>query len=128
MDLDTNNVIRPCFLVIDYEYPDSISSRKLVLETAKYNVITAYSAREALETFRQFPKVAGVVMHEELGDMDCTSLVKELREINPDALLIVTSSRGYAECGPVDHHLDSFNPGELLSLLRKLVPNPLEPA
>ncbi len=128
MSLDTSNVIRPCFLVIDYEYPDSISSRKLVLETAKYNVITAYSAREALETFRQFPKVAGVVMHEEVADMECGALVKELREIRPDALLIVTSSHGFADCGAVDHHLDNFNPAELLSLLRKLVPNPLEHA
>jgi CheY-like chemotaxis protein len=124
--LDTNSVIRPCFLVVDYEYPDSISSRKLVLETAKYNVITAYSAREGLETFRQFPKVAGIVMPAELPDMDCATLVKELREINPNALVIVTSSHGYADCGAVDHHLDSFNPGELLSLLRKVVPNPLE--
>jgi hypothetical protein len=42
------------FHVIDHEFPDSISTRKLVLETAKYNVITAYSGREAVETFRLF--------------------------------------------------------------------------
>ena len=119
-------MIRPCFLVVDYEYPDSISSRKLVLETAKYNVITAYSAREALETFRLFPNVSGVVMHEELGDMECAELVKELRAVRKDVLLVVTSSHGFADCGSVDHHLDNFNPAELLALLRKLVPNPLE--
>lgn len=119
-------MIRPCFLVIDYEYPDSISSRKLVLETAKYNVITAYSAREGLETFRLFPNVSGVVMHEEVADMDCATLVKELRAIKPDVLLVVTSSHGFAECGAVDHHLNNFNPAELLSLLRRLVPNLLD--
>lgn len=36
-------MIRPCFLVIDREFPGSISTRKLVLETAKFNVLTAYS-------------------------------------------------------------------------------------
>ena len=50
-------VIRPCFLVIDHEFPDSISTRKLVLETAKYNVITAYSGNEAVETLKLFPNV-----------------------------------------------------------------------
>ena len=121
----TGCVIRPCFLVIDYEFPDSISSRKLVLETAKYNVITAYSAAEAIETFRQYPHVSGVVMHEEVNDMHCKALVEELRAIRPDVLLVVTSSHGYADCGVVDHHLDSFNPGALLELLNKLVPNPM---
>ena len=28
-------MIRPCFLVVDNEYPGSISTRKLVLESAK---------------------------------------------------------------------------------------------
>jgi hypothetical protein len=32
---------RPCFLVVDQEYPGSISTRKLVIETGKFNVITA---------------------------------------------------------------------------------------
>jgi hypothetical protein len=32
---------RPCFLVVDREYPGSISTRKLVIETGKFNVITA---------------------------------------------------------------------------------------
>jgi hypothetical protein len=42
---------RPCFLVVDHEYPASVSSRKLVLETAKFNVITAYSNLEACGAF-----------------------------------------------------------------------------
>jgi response regulator RpfG family c-di-GMP phosphodiesterase len=117
---------RPCFIVIDHEFPDSISTRKLVLETAKYNVITAYSGREGIDTFRLFPNVSGIVMNEEVGGMDCSSLVEELRAIRKDVLLIVTSSRGIADCASADHQLDNFDPASLLKLLRKLVPNPLE--
>ena len=41
--------VRPCFIVVDPEHSDSISTRKLVIESAKLNVITAYSAAEALD-------------------------------------------------------------------------------
>jgi response regulator RpfG family c-di-GMP phosphodiesterase len=119
-------VIRPCFLVIDHEFPDSISTRKLVLETAKYNVITAYSGNEAIEALRQFPNVSGIVMNEAVTGMDCSALVKELRAIRSDVLLIVTSSRGVTDCVMADHQLDNFDPASLLKLLRTLVPNPLE--
>lgn len=117
---------RPCFIVIDHEFPDSISTRKLVLETAKYNVITAYSGKEGIETFRLFPNVSAIVMNEEVGGMDCPSLVKELRAIREDVLLIVTSSRGVTDCVAADHQLANFDPASLLELLRRLVPNPLE--
>lgn len=124
--MHTNPVIRPCFLVIDHEFPDSISTRKLVLETAKYNVITAYSSTEAVETFKLFPNVSGIVMNEAVTGADCTALVKELRAIRSDVLIIVTSSRGVTECVIADHQLDNFDPAALLKLLRRLVPNPLE--
>ena len=119
-------VIRPCFLVIDHEFPDSISTRKLVLETAKYNVLTAYSGAEAVETLKLYPNVSGIVMNEAVTGMDCASLVKELRAIRSDVLLIVTSSRGVTDCVMADHQLDNFDPASLLKLLRQLVPNPLE--
>jgi response regulator RpfG family c-di-GMP phosphodiesterase len=117
---------RPCFIVIDHEFPDSISTRKLVLETAKYNVITAYSGREAIETLKLFPNVSGIVMNEAVTGMDCASLVRELRAIREDVLLIVTSSRGFTDCVVPDHQLQNFDPASLLELLRRLVPNPLE--
>lgn len=119
-------MMRPCFIVIDHEFPDSISTRKLVLETAKYNVLTAYSGREGVEIFKQFSNVSGIVMNEQVNGMDCATLVKELRAIRADVLLIVTSSRGTSDCVVADHQLDNFDPASLLMLLRKLVPNPLE--
>ncbi len=126
--LHTCCVIRPCFLVIDNEYPGSISSRKLVLETAKYNVITAYSGGEAIDAFRQFPNVHGVVMNEELDGIDCPSMVKALRAIRKDVLLVLTSSRGGVSCDDmeIDHQLGNFDPAALLELLQRLAPNPFE--
>jgi CheY-like chemotaxis protein len=124
--MHTSPVIRPCFLVIDHEFPDSISTRKLVLETAKYNVLTAYSGTEAVETFKLFPNINGIVMNEAVTGMDCASMVKQLRAIRSDVLLIVTSSRGVTDCVVADHQLDNFDPASLLKMLRRLVPNPLE--
>ena len=42
-------MIRPCYLVVDREFSANISTRKLIIETAKFNVITAYSGVEALD-------------------------------------------------------------------------------
>src|ERR1700692_3947670 len=55
-------MLRPCFLVVDREFPGSISTRKLVIETAKFNVLTAYSAEEAMELLERSPAVSGVVI------------------------------------------------------------------
>ena len=67
-------VVRPCFLVIDREFPGSISTRKLVIETAKFNVLTAYSAQEAIETLKTFSAVQGVVLDSEVAGMPCERL------------------------------------------------------
>ena len=55
-------MIRPCFLVVDQEHSGSISTRKLVIETAKFNVITAYTGAEAIQTLNKFPAIDAVVL------------------------------------------------------------------
>ena len=115
---------RPCFLVIDREYAGSISTRKLVLETAKFNVITAYDAKEGVQSLKRFPKVDGVVVNAELSDMeDCSGLIGHLREIAPQIDVIVTSSGGRPKCGPQVHYVDSFDPKSLLECLETLRPD-----
>ncbi|HEX6906594.1 MAG TPA: response regulator, partial [Terriglobales bacterium] len=55
--------------------PDqAISARKLVLETAKFNVITAHSAREALDLCEQFPAIDALILHDGL-EGDCAKIV-----------------------------------------------------
>jgi DNA-binding NtrC family response regulator len=115
-------MIRPCFLVIDREFPGSISTRKLVIETAKFNVLTAYSATEALDTLRHFPNIHGIVLDADVHDIPCPKLVKELKAINPALPIIVISGPTEGICQGADQHLDSFDPKRLLGILQTLEP------
>jgi len=112
---------RPCFLVVDREFPGSISSRKLLIETAKFNVITAYDAAEALDCLKRFPKVDGVVVNAEMGDgEECRKLINDLRAIVPKLDVIVISTGGYMRHDRNEYSVDSFNPKELLDCLQSL--------
>jgi DNA-binding response OmpR family regulator len=113
---------RPCFLVIDREFPGSISTRKLVIETAKFNVLTAYSGKEALELFRRFPAVDGVILDSELEDVSCNKVASEIKALQPDVPIIVISAPGFAGCPKADYHLETFQPANLLETLRSLKP------
>jgi response regulator RpfG family c-di-GMP phosphodiesterase len=112
-------MIRPCFLVVDKEHAVSISTRKLVIETAKLNVITAYSSQEAIETLQVFPAVHGAVLEGSMRDMPCTELIASLRSIKPDLPIIVIG--GAYEGGSVNH-VDHFDPQTLVAVLKKLRP------
>ena len=115
-------MIRPCFLVIDREYSGSISTRKLVIETAKFNVITAYSGHEALETLQRFPKVDGVVLDAAIKDLSCCELIKQIKEFDGNIQIITISAPGTHDCPQADHQLESFDPARLLNLLKNLHP------
>jgi CheY-like chemotaxis protein len=115
-------MVRPCFLVIDREYSASISTRKLVIETAKLNVITAYSATEALETFAKFPAISGVVLDAGIRDMSCCDLTAAIKQSSPNLPVVVISAPGTHDCPQADHLLESFEPAKLLRLLQSLVP------
>lgn len=113
-------MLRPCFLVVDREFSSGISSRKLVIETAKFNVITAYSAAEALETLAAYPSVNGAVVDEHIEGIDCADLVVKLKQIKPG--LPVIAIGGYGHCDSADYQIESFSPAKLLELLQKLQP------
>jgi len=81
-------MIRPCFLVIDKQFPGNISTRKLVIETALLNVITACSAEEAIGTLRRFPAVDGIVLDTEPRGMTCRDLIQRLRTVRSDLPII----------------------------------------
>ncbi len=119
-------MIRPCFLVIDREFPGSISTRKLVLETAKFNVLTAYSSREALETFRRFPAIDGVVMDGEMDDLSAEDVAKALKMLVPQIPIIVICTADGPACPSADFRVESFQPAKLLETLRGLKPRESE--
>ncbi len=115
-------LLRPCFLVIDREYAGSISTRKLVIETAKLNVITSYSGAEALETLAHFPNVSGVVMDGGIIDMPCAELARRIKDVQPSLPIVVVAAPGFTECPAADFQLESFEPAKLLELLKSLNP------
>lgn len=119
-------IVRPCFVVVDREYSGSISTRKLVIETAKFNVLTAYSASEGIETLRRFPAVDGIVMNAEMHDMSCDELIDSLRQIRPTVPIVVVGRNWSGGCTGADHTVETFEPGELLAILQGLCPQQAE--
>jgi CheY-like chemotaxis protein len=115
-------MIRPCFLVIDKRAPGNISTRKLVIETALLNVVTAYSAEEALQTLARFPNVDGIVMDTEMAGMSCRELIDRLRAIRREIPIMTVSPSGYEQCGGEQFHCSSHRPQELLEQLEKICP------
>ena len=118
---DNREMKRPCFLVVDREFAGSISTRKLLIETAKMNVITAYSGGEALELFERFPAVSGIVLDSSLGDILAEALVKALKARNPKTPIIVIES-DEGTCEGADYWVRSFDPARLLDVLRAIEP------
>ncbi|GAA3753463.1 response regulator [Terriglobus aquaticus] len=114
---------RPCFLVVDPEHARSLSSRKLVLETAKYNVITAYSCEEAVSTLLRFPAVDALIVNGALLDTHALGLLEALGQ-TPDVKLIIVGD-GRLSLGPrtPDAVIDNFSPPKLLEALQTLFPN-----
>jgi CheY-like chemotaxis protein len=119
--------MRPCFLVVDNEYPGSISTRKLVLESAKLNVITAYSPEEAIHTLNRFPNVDGIVLDTQLQGRPnhdaCTEVIQEIRNSHAQIPIVTVSPGGQDPCGGEQYHVSNFDPKQLLDTLHKIRPN-----
>lgn len=115
-------MVRPCFLVMDPEHSGSISTRKLVIESAKLNVITAYTGAEALETLKKFPAVDGMVCNIEVQDMPVGAVVKAAKELN-SKLPIVVIGPGFGQIAGADFHVPSFDPRQLLDVLQSILPD-----
>lgn len=117
---------RPCFIVLDREHSGTISMRKLVIESDKFNVITAYSGREALETFERFPAVDAMILNAAIPDLSCGEVITTIRSRAPRLPIIVVQGPGGPECPGAAHYIDSFDPVQLIELLRRLFPRATE--
>jgi CheY-like chemotaxis protein len=115
-------MLRPCFLVVDREFSGNISTRKLIIETAKFNVITAYSGTEAIETLLRFPAVDGIVIDAGLRDLPADEVIKKFKELQPKIPVVVIATPDTDDCPDADYHLEFFDPASLLELLQKLRP------
>jgi|SRR5581483_207385 len=106
------------------EPPESLSVRKLVLETAKFNVVTAYSGKEALEMLRTFPAISAFIVHSGLQDLTCEAQVKAAKQQNPHLPVILLATHHGVTCDGVDHRINSHSPEELLELVRQRFGDP----
>ena len=111
--------LRLTALMIEVEQPEGLSSRKLVLETAKHNVLTAYDGPTGLEMMRRFPNIDVVIMHRKLQGMPFEELVRAIKEIRKDVRIIALSPNREAQIDDVDYVLSSHDPQALLQLLAK---------
>ncbi len=112
---------RPCFLVVDREFSGNISTRKLVIETAKFNVITAYSGAEAIETVQRFPAINAVVLDNVVRDMHPDEIIAAVKTFNSSMPVIMVCGM-HQQCPGADYHLELFDPASLLELLQRLHP------
>jgi len=108
--------------MIDREYPASISTRKLVVESAKFNVITAYSPAEAVATLRRFAGVDGVVLDAESEGISCEELIQQLHEVRKDVPVVTVAPGGHVHCAGALYSVDSHDPKRLIETLQRLCP------
>ena len=109
--------MRLVVLMIEVEQPEGISTRKLVLETARHNVITAYTKDAGVELLRRFPNVDVAVVHTELDDSSFKETVTELKGIRGDLPVIGVSPRSDEHKDGADYLIASHDPQALLDLL-----------
>jgi DNA-binding response OmpR family regulator len=114
---------RPTILVAEPEPSEALSVRKLVLETAKFNVLTAHSTREAMDIFHSFPNISAVIAVE-ADNIDCETITTTVKDGAPKIPAIALSARAGYRCGAADHHVSSHEPEQLLRLVRELLGDP----
>ena len=107
---------RPTFLVAEPRPDEGISARKLVLETALFNVITAYDGPEALELLARYPAVEAVVVHSGLGEAKYGKIIDTALKDKPERLVVLVSPGNNAKYPGAHHHLSSHDPKHLLDL------------
>ena len=114
-----SNEHRLSFLIIEAEPSDGLSTRKLLLESAKHNVITAYSGKEGIETFKRFPNVDAICIDAELEDLKGSEVAKKVKNTNPKIRIVGLTPRLAARCDWADETIDSHDPAALLKLLEE---------
>jgi hypothetical protein len=107
--------------MIEAEQPEGLSARKLVVETAQHNVLTAYNAQDGLGLLKRFPNIDVVMVHGTLL-ADHPHILSDIKAHAPDKPLILACPFGDMNSPEADFIIDSHNPQDLLLLLEKDIP------
>jgi DNA-binding response OmpR family regulator len=75
-------------MIVESEPAEGLSTHKLLIETAKHNVLTAYSGREGLEMLKRFPEVDAIVFDTALEDLSCEEFKREVRKHKSECKII----------------------------------------
>ena len=120
--LAMKNGHRLTFLVVDQEPPQSLSTRKLLLESKRHNVLTAYSPEEGVQMFRRFLMVDGVAIDAGFGEAACRPFVRNIKALDPKMRVVICTPQLGANYEWADGVADSHDPENLLRLLEKMGP------
>lgn len=110
-------------MVAEPEPEQALSVRKLVLETAKFNVITAHSTAEALEIVRLFPNISAAVLVRD-PSIDCEAIAASVKRDAGKLPIIAVMPQLTQRCAGADHHVPSHEPEKLLGMVRSLLGDP----
>lgn len=103
-------------LMIEEEQPEGLSARKLVVETVKHNVLTAYNAKDGVDLLKRFPNVDAILVHSrQLAKRP--SLLTEVRTLCPGKPIILASPFADESNPEATFVVDSHKPPALLKLL-----------
>ena len=111
---------RLTFLIVESEPAQGLSTRKLLLETAKHNVLTAYSTGEGVRMFERFPRIDIVAVDGSFGKAACSAMVTSLKEKNSGIRVVAFVPHVGARCDWADKTTDSHDPAGLLKILEEM--------
>jgi len=102
-------------LMMEEEQPEGLSARKLVVETAKHNVLTAYNLPDGLDLLHRFPNVDVIMVHSRLLEQK-PDLLSDVRRKCPGKPIILATPFSNDHRPEADYVVDSHKPHELIRL------------
>ena len=114
----SRNTHRLAFLIVEAEPAQGLSTRKLLIESAKHNVVTAYSSEEGLRMFKRFASVDAVVIDSHLNGNE--RLAAWIKEQSPSMRIVCLSPREGEEASWADETVNSHDPAALLKMLEEM--------
>lgn len=103
-------------LMMEEEQPEGLSARKLVVETAKHNVLTAYNVSSGLDLLHRFPNVDIILVHARLLEKK-PDLLAEVKTQCPGKPIILATPFADDTRPDATYVVDSHRPHDLLHLL-----------
>jgi CheY-like chemotaxis protein len=113
--------VRPTIIVLDVANEDTLSNRKLTLEIAKFNVLTAFTVQELLSTAAKFDADAFVI-DTLLPDPDVMLVTEVLKQRFPrKPVVAVGADRSEVK---VDRFVEVGRPEMLCTVMTELLGEP----